>query len=190
MSSERSEALRHQMVESLRRHGALRSESVASAMLAVERHVFAPHVSIDHAYLDEPILLKRAPGGAVVSTISQPQMVALMLEELRVSPGEHVLEVGTASGYNAALLAALVGPSGRVVTMELEDDLASRAQETLTAHGYANVLVVAGDGRDGYSAEAPYDGIIVTAGATTVADRKSTRLNSSHERLSRMPSSA
>jgi protein-L-isoaspartate(D-aspartate) O-methyltransferase len=159
---------RQQLVAALRRNGSIQSEAVASAMLAVSRDAFAPTGA--DAYDDNPILLKRNEEGAVVSTISQPTMVASMLEELAVEPGNAVLEIGTASGYNAALLAELAGETGRVVTIELEEDLAARAAGILNATGYSErVTVVVGDGSAGYAPAAPYDRIVVTAGAPSVA---------------------
>ena len=137
-------------------------------MLTVAREAFAP-ANAD-PYDDNPILLKRDKRGAVVSTISQPTMIASMLEELAVERGNRVLEVGTASGYNAALLAELAGDTGHVVTIELEEDLAARAAAVLQSEGYGQeVTVVAGDGSAGYAPGAPYDRIIVTAGAPSVA---------------------
>ena len=159
---------RQRLVDALRRSGVIRTDAVADAMLAVPREAFAP--ALADAYDDAPILLKRDEGGATVSTISQPTMIASMLEELAVEPGNRVLEVGTASGYNAALLAELAGPSGHVVTIELEEDLAERAAEVLHTAGYGElVTVVAGDGSVGYAPAAPFDRIIVTAGAPSVA---------------------
>lgn len=137
-------------------------------MLAVAREAFAP--SNFDPYEDAPILLKRNDAGRMVSTISQPTMVATMLEELAVESGDRVLEIGTASGYNAALLAEMTGENGHVVTIELEHDLAERAVGALAASGYSErVTVVVGDGADGYAPGAPYDRIIVTAGAPAVA---------------------
>ena len=159
---------RQGLVEALRRSGAIETDAVSVAMLTVAREAFAP-ANAD-PYDDNPILLKRDETGAVVSTISQPTMIASMLEELAVERGNRVLEVGTASGYNAALLAELTGDAGRVVTIELEEDLAARAVVVLQAEGYGErVTVVAGDGSAGYAPAAPYDRIIVTAGAPSVA---------------------
>ena len=152
------------------RSGVIRTDAVREAFAAVPRHEFIPEAGRRSAYDDEPILFKRDARGVVVSTISQPTMIATMLEELTVARGDRILEVGTASGYNAALLAELAGATGRVVTVEIEDDLVRRAAEVLAATGYgARVTVVAGDGSAGYLPAAPYDRIIVTAGAPSVA---------------------
>ena len=159
---------RQRLVEALRQNGAIETDAVAAAMLEVAREAFAPATA--DPYDDNPILLKRDETGAVVSTISQPTMIASMLEELAVGRGNRVLEVGTASGYNAALLAELVGDAGHVVTIELEEDLAGHAAAALRSEGYGDrVTVVTGDGSAGYAPGAPYDRIIVTAGAPSIA---------------------
>lgn len=138
-------------------------------MLAVPREAFLEtDTSIQEAYKDGPVLLKRDRRGGVISTISQPTMIAAMLEQLDVQPADRVLEIGAASGYNAALLAQLTGPKGLVVSLELEADLAARAARNLRNTGVQNVLVLAADGRDGWPRAAPYDRIIVTAGADQV----------------------
>jgi protein-L-isoaspartate(D-aspartate) O-methyltransferase len=108
---------------------------------------------------------KRADDGTAVSSASSPNVVATMLEQLDVQTGHRVLEIGAATGINAALLAELVGPTGTVVTIELDDDLAAGARASLTATGYDQVEVICGDGTFGYYTRAPYDRIIVTAGA-------------------------
>lgn len=138
-------------------------------MRAVPRDRFVPRGHATDAYADEPILLKRDATGALVSTISQPLMVAVMLEELDVRPGDRILEVGTASGYNAALLAELTGPDGLVVTVEIESDLAARARLTLSDLSVRNVEVIAGDGYEGAPSHAPFDRVMVTAGAEDLA---------------------
>ena len=164
------EGQRTGLAEQLVRSGAIRSDVVRTAIAAVPRHDFAPESRRHSAYEDDPILLKRGADGRVVSTISQPTMIATMLEELSVEPGDRIFEVGTASGYNAALLAELAGENGRVVTVELEADLARLASETLRATGYRErVAVIEGDGSAGYAASAPYDRIIITAGAPSIA---------------------
>ena len=136
-------------------------------MLAVDRRDFVPDVAAGEAYADAPVVLQVDRAGRPISTVSQPTMVALMLEQLQVRPGDHVLEIGTASGYNAALLAALTGGAGAVVTIELDAGLARLAAGRLAAA--PNVEVVVGDGRHGHPAGAPYQRIVVTAGATAVA---------------------
>ncbi len=146
----------------------MRTPRVRAAMSSVSRSSFAPAATVADAYVDRPIVLKRDRGGLTVSTVSQPTMVVLMLEALDVTPGAHVLEVGTGSGYNAALLSALVEKTGRVTTVELDAELADQARRRLASLGINNVNVVTGDGREGHPDAAPYDRVIVTAGATCV----------------------
>lgn len=147
----------------------MRSTAVEDALRAVPRESFAPPgLSPEATYADEPILLKRDADGRIVSTISQPTMIATMLEQLAPSSGAHVLEVGTASGYNAALLAEMVGGAGSVISLEIEPDLAEAARRTLDELGVRNVEVHCTDGREGFAESAPFDGVIITAGAERV----------------------
>lgn len=118
------------------------------------------------AYRDAPVLLKTGPDGRPASTASQPTIVALMLEEIAATVSDKVLEVGTTSGYNAALLGYLVGPSGAVISIEVDEQLAMAARDRLADS--LQVTVVVGDGRNGYPSAAPYSGIMVTAGAEAV----------------------
>lgn len=150
-------AARQRMVERLVAAGLLHDPRVQDAMLAVPREAFVE----EEPYEDAP-----QPIGAG-QTISAPHMVALMAEALDVRPGMRVLEVGGGSGYHAAVLAWLAAP-GRVVTVEILPELASRARTTLARLGVGNVTVVEGDGSRGYPPLAPYDRISVAAGAPRV----------------------
>ncbi len=134
-------------------------EEVLSAMRAVPRHHLVPESVRADAYEDTPLPIGWG------QTISQPYIVALMTELLHVSRGMRVLEVGTGSGYQAAVLAEM---GATVFTIEIVKPLAERAARDLLALGYTNVSVRAGDGYLGWPEEAPFDGIIVTAGATHV----------------------
>ena len=154
------------LVNALVRRGALTSEDVRAAFEAVDRAAYLPRAVRSEAYRDRPVLLKLDDAGVPVSTMSQPTMVALMLEELAVRRDDRILEVGTASGYNAALLAYLVGERGLVVTVEVDEELAHFASERLA--GLSNVHVIVRDGRHGHLPDAPFDGIIVTAGASKI----------------------
>ena len=162
-------ALRAQMVDGLKERGALADVRVEEALRSVPRHRFLPGVELADAYADRAVVVKRAASGTPLSSASQPAMVAAMLEALRVSQGQRVLEVGAGTGYNAALLGTLVRPGGDVVTVELEADLAERAAAALDDTGAERVQVVRGDGADGFPAGAPYDRVIVTAGAAAVS---------------------
>ena len=163
------EARRMAMVDRLSRTGVVRTEAVARALREVPRHTFLGHLPVAVAYEDRAVTVKRAGDGPAISSISQPTMVALMLEDLQVREGHQVLEVGAGTGYNAALLAILVGSAGSVVSVELEPDLAQSARRHLSEVGADYVEVVTGDGSLGHPARSPYDRIIVTAGARSVA---------------------
>ena len=155
-------------MENLKREGIIRSPAVEKAMLKVPRELFVWPGYEEDAYVDTPL-----PLGSTGQTISAPHMVAIMLEELRLEPGQVVLEIGTGSGYNAALLAEIVGPQGRVVSIERLPELAEFAKRNLERAGYKEpwVKVVVGDGTLGYpprSKEELYDRIVVTAAAPRI----------------------
>lgn len=139
--------------------------SVEAAMRAVPRHLFVPDATAERAYSDENIVTHRDADGVAVSSASAPGVVAGMLEQLDVQPGHRVLEIGAGTGYNAALLANLVGPAGRVTTVDIDSEVVRGARECLAAAGYRGVSVFCGDGEFGYADHAPYDRIVVTAGA-------------------------
>jgi len=171
MSSETDdpEALRATLVETLRSKGCLGSPAIAEAFAIVPRHLFVPDVSIREAYRDRSIATKRLPDGEVVSSSSQPEIMAIMLEQLDVRPGQHVLEIGAGTGYNAALLAHLVGPTGRVTTIDIDDDIVAAARRHLNAIGTTTVRVMCADGWAGDVEGAPYDRIVLTVGAHDVS---------------------
>ena len=135
------------------------STRVMGAMDAVPRHRFVPAHSIGSAYANRPLAIGHG------QTISQPYIVALMTELLEPEPGDVMLEVGTGSGYQAAVLAQLVA---RVHTIEIVAPLAESATARLRTLGYQNVEVKKGDGYYGWPEHAPYDGIIVTAAASSI----------------------
>jgi methyltransferase of FxLD system len=156
--------LRQALVRGLERAGVISDPLVRDAFLAVPRERFLPGRPLEQVYRDEAILTRRDPSGAPMSSSSQPGMMALMLERLRLEPGQRVLEIGAGTGYNAAVLATIVGP-GLVVSVELDPATAAEARAALD--GY-DVEVVTADGREGWAAGAPYDRMIVTASAETV----------------------
>ncbi len=135
------------------------NDSVLDAFMAVPRELFVDPAYRDESYADHPLPIFCG------QTISQPTTVILMLQLLDVLPGQRVLEIGTGSGYNAALLAKL---AGTVVTVERHEKLAEMARENLKLAGLENVVVIAGDGKKGCARLAPYDRIIVTAAAYQV----------------------
>ncbi len=131
-------------------------QQVLAAFQRVERHRFVPEEFLNHAYDDRPLPI----GGG--QTISQPYIVALMTQCLRLNGEERILEVGTGSGYQTAILAEL---AWEVYTIERIASLSERAQKTLAELGYANFHVFVGDGSQGLPQHAPFDRIIVTAAA-------------------------
>ena len=135
------------------------------AFLDVPREHFVPEVSVEDAYRDIAIVTKQTEGGLGLSSSSQPGIMAEMLGELRLEPGQRVLEIGAGTGYNAALLARIVGERGRVVTVDIDPETATRARRALKG---TRVQVVTADGRQGHAAGAPYDRIIVTASADEI----------------------
>lgn len=149
-------AQRHHMVEKQLRSRGLRDERVLAAMALVPRHRFIPAEYHAEAYADHPIIIGEQ------QTISQPYMVAAMLEAASIQPGDRVLEVGTGSGYQAALLAEL---AAQVFTVERFVSLAQSAESRLKELGYPNVEVHLGDGTAGLPEAAPYDVIVVAAAA-------------------------
>lgn len=152
---------RRQMVEEQIRARGVDQAGVLSAMGEVPRHLFMPESVRDRAYFDSP---QRIGGG---QTISQPYVVALMTQLLDLDGDEKVLEIGTGSGYQAAILARL---AKEVYTMEIRAPLAAEAEATLKKLGYDNVQVRAGDGYQGWPEEAPFDCIVVTAAPPKVPE--------------------
>jgi protein-L-isoaspartate(D-aspartate) O-methyltransferase len=143
--------------------------AVEAAFRAVPRHLFLPGVDPGQAYQDVAIVVKSDADGLPLSASTQPAMMATMLDQLGLAAGHRVLEIGTGTGYNAALIAHVVGDQESVVTIEVVPELISRAQASLAAAGYGGVTVVCGDGAAGVPDHAPYDRIIVTAGVWDLA---------------------
>jgi protein-L-isoaspartate(D-aspartate) O-methyltransferase len=156
---DRFAAGRQNMVDSQLRARGIRDERVLAVMARVPRHEFVPERFQDRAYEDHPIPISEG------QTISQPYIVAFMLESLSLERNSKVLEVGTGSGYQTALLAEL---SGHVSSIERFPRLAQEAQSTLARFGYSNVDVIVGDGSIGLPDAAPFDAIIVAAAAPRV----------------------
>ena len=154
-----SAAERRTMIETQIRKRGVSSPRVLEAMAAVPRHEFVSLKFRNDAYADKPLPIGEG------QTISQPYIVAAMTEALELTGTERVLEIGTGSGYQAAVLSLLVR---QVLTVENHTSLALAAQERLTNLGYANVHVHNGDGSAGFLDAAPYDAILVTAGAPEI----------------------
>lgn len=152
-------AQRRSMVESQLRARGIRDERVLAAMLHVPRHEFVSAEYREQVYEDHPIPIGEG------QTLSQPYIVAIMLEVLALTPSDAVLEIGTGSGYQTALLAEVVR---EVYSVERHESLARAAQATLSRLGYTNVNVVLGDGSQGLPERAPFDAIVVSAAAPQI----------------------
>jgi len=156
---------RGRLVALLKELGYIRSSKVEKAMLTVPRELFVPDDVREYAYDDRPLPIGYG------QTISAPSIVAHMTELLDPKPGDKVLEIGTGSGYQAAILAEIVTPGGHVWSIERIPELAEFARRNLERTGYADrVTVIVGDGSLGYEPAAPYDRVIVTAAAPKIPE--------------------
>lgn len=197
MNPERwAQELKRKYVEELKQKGAIKSKQVERAFQRVDRHRVVEtfylqdekgefeyaggrfskrtldqqrpdYELLSIIYSDRPLLISLNPP----ALSSQPYLVTEMLEQLALEPGLKVLEIGTGSGYNAALIQEIVGEKGRVTTIEIQENLAEEARECLKALGYDKVQVIAGDGAFGYPANAPYDRIVATVGYPDISWR-------------------
>lgn len=146
------------MVRRLEAQG-ITDQKVLEVMRRIPRHLFIPNALWDHAYADHPVPIDRG------QTISQPYIVALMTQALQLEKSDRVLEIGTGSGYQTAILAEL---AKHVYTIERFPELSEKAKKLLTEAGYTNISFLVGDGTLGWPEEAPFDKIIVTAAAPEV----------------------
>jgi protein-L-isoaspartate(D-aspartate) O-methyltransferase len=159
--------LRAQMVDSQLRARGISDARVLDAMARVPRHEFAAERYRDQAYEDHPVQIAEG------QTISQPYIVALMLEALALSPNDRVLEIGTGSGYLTALLAEL---TAQVLSIERHASLAESARALLSTMGYTNIRIINADGTRGCAESAPYDAIVVSAAASQIPQELLTQL--------------
>jgi len=162
---QRPENLNEALVASLETGGTLSDRRVSAAFRAVLRHRFLPGHPLREVYEDTAIMTKFGERGVAVSSSSQPAIMAIMLEQLQAGVGHRVLEIGAGTGYNAALLAHLVGSEGHVVSLDFDEDLCESARAHLAASGIQGVEIHHADGADGWPPGAPYDRMIVTASA-------------------------
>lgn len=162
--STQADRLRATLVRQLADAGMVRTARVEAALRSVPRHAFLPGVPLRQCYADDVTATKRDADGVPISAASQPAIVAVMLEQLDVRPGARILEIGAGTGYNAALLSRLAGPDGRVVTVDVDEDIVAGARSALAGAGTDSVTVLLGDGALGAPGFAPFDRIIATAG--------------------------
>jgi protein-L-isoaspartate(D-aspartate) O-methyltransferase len=153
---------RERLVTNLCREGYIKTERVKHAFLTVARELFIPDSLKNYAYLDTPLDIGQG------QTISAPHMVAIMCESLDIEDDQKILEIGTGSGYHAAIVAKLVGNTGQVYTIERFESLAKKAIENFKRIGITNVIVEVGDGSCGLQSHQPYDRIYVTCAAPKI----------------------
>lgn len=151
-----------ELVNQLLSAGYLKTPAIIDAFKKIDRRDFVPEELKDFAYINQPLSIGQG------QTISQPLTVAFMLELLELAPGQKVLDVGTGSGWQAVLLAELVGPSGWVVSIERIESLSNQARKNLSRFNLDNLKLVVGDGSQGFTKEAPYDRIVGAATAEAV----------------------
>lgn len=156
-------ALHQSLVDKLKANENILTAPVEAAFRAVPRHLFLPTTPLERVY-DDQAVVTRFQDGRPISSSSQPAIMAIMLEQLGLQPGHRVLEIGAGTGYNAALMAHIVGSSGRVTTMDLDEEIVAEARLHLATAGFTGVNVVCGDGMLGFAPDAPYDRIILTVG--------------------------
>ncbi len=156
--------LRDRLTDELVAKGTIVSKEVEAAFRAVPRHLFAPGATLKESYAQDTVRTKRDEHGITISAVSAPRIQAMMLEQAGLRPRMRVLEIGS-GGYNAALLAELVGEDGEVTTVDIDPEVTDRARNCLTQAGYSRVNVVLADAEGGVPQHGPYDRILVTAGA-------------------------
>jgi len=162
------EIARRQLVDRLSARGWITRPQVVAAFAVVPRHLFAPSgTTVEAAYADDTVVTKRGPDGKTTSSISAPWLQAYMIETARIRPGSRVLEVGS-GGYNAALIAEVVGAAGTVVSVDIDAQVVAHARAALDRAGYRQVRTVQADGEDGYRAGGPYDAVLVTVEAAVL----------------------
>ncbi len=159
---------REEMVDNQIAARGLEGPKILAAFRDVPRHKFVPEGQRKYAYADHPLHIGKR------QTISQPYIVAYMTEKLGLAPSDKVLEVGTGSGYQAAILAELVD---HVYTVEIIEDLGIKAKNILTKLGYNNIHFRIGNGMEGWAEEAPFDKIILTAAAKSIPGTLLAQLN-------------
>lgn len=162
--SARAAELREKLVDELVAEQTIESKEVEAAFRTVPRHLFAPGATLEKAYAQGIVATKRDENGITISSVSAPSIQAMMLEQAGLRPGMRGLEIGS-GGYNAALMAELVGRDGEITTIDIDSDVVDRTRLCLTDAGYPGVNVVLTDGEEGCAEHAPYDRTIVTVGS-------------------------
>ena len=152
---------RERLIDGLIQRGYLSTTRVIKAMRAVPREIFVPEWEKEHAYLDTPLEIGKG------QTISAPHMVAIMCEALDLNEGQKILEIGSGSGYHAAIVSKIIG-RGKIYSIERFHSLVKKAKENLNEAGIKNVMIIEGDGSIGLPKYSPYDRIYVTCAAPSI----------------------
>ncbi len=153
---------RQNLVKLLKKQGRIKSKEIEKSFLEIPREKFIPTIFEKYAYSDTPLEIGNG------QTISAPHMIAIMCEELDLKKGQKILEVGTGSGYHAAIVAKIIEPKGHIYTIERHKNLAEKAKQNLKNTNIKNVTVKIGDGSEGLEEYAPYDRIYVTCAAPII----------------------
>jgi methyltransferase of FxLD system len=161
--------LRAKMVSILRERGVFRDEAIERAFDAVPREAFLPGVAIEQVYSGEMVPTRRDESGGLVSSSSEVGVMASMIEMCELAEGHRVLEVGAGTGYNAAILATIVGQRGEVTTVDIDPASVQEARDHLARTGFARIQVIDADGWYGHAKRAPYDRIEVTASTSEIS---------------------
>lgn len=151
------------LVDALKAAGRFRNPLYEEAFRNVLREHFLPDKPLERVYVDEAVGTKVDSRGVTISSSSQPTMMLQMLDQMNLERGQNILEIGTGTGYNAAIMQYIVGKEGKVTTMEIDADIAKQAQENLHQAGFSQIQVVNDDGSAGYAPRAMYDAILCTA---------------------------
>ena len=159
--------LRGLMVDQLKKRGLELEPAIEAAFRTVPREEFLPGIPLEGVYSGDAVITKHDDEGRPISSSSEVGIMIAMARLLDVAPGQRILEIGAGTGYNAAVLAQLVGERGAITTMDIDPEVAAEAREHLTLAGFGHVAVITGDGWEGNARNAPYDRIEVTA---SVAD--------------------
>ena len=152
------------LIERLRTMGELHDTRVEKAFMSVPRHLFLPNISEDRAYADESIVVKQDAQDDVLCSSILPSMVARMLNHIDIQDGQNILEIGSGTGYSAALMREVAGSSGTITSVEIDPSNANTAQDNLLRAKISGVNIVNADGAQGYAPRAAYDRIVSTVG--------------------------
>ncbi len=158
------------LVDTLRQRDAFTHEHLAQAFASVPRHAFLPASDLNQVYSDVTIPVRFDTQGNVICSATMPSMVAFLLDQAQVRPGQNILQIGSGTGYVSALLKYLVGDKGRVTALELDRAISQITSENLQTAGYGDVVVVNVDGTQGYAPRAAYDHIVSTVGVWDIPD--------------------